>query len=280
MVDESQLTATLKSNVINFFSFNIKQVLRHEEFTETCAAQCNGPYDNRWSKTMVAYGDESTHFVMELTYNYGVSSYKLGNEFGGVVIKSTDAIQRAKSENYPSEVQANGSVLMLAPDGFKFFILNENAADDEDPIKYIIYNVSNLENSIKYWNGILNMQIARQDGKTALLSYNGGRFGIQFTKIDEPIDRAQAFGRIAFAVPHALQPSIDELIQKNQTTILTPLVTLDTPGKASVRVIILADPDGHEICFVDDEGFSQLSAFDPASEADLDKFIKKDPFQQ
>lgn len=229
---------------------------------------------------MVAYGDESTHFVMELTYNYGVSSYKLGNEFGGVVIKSTDAIQRAKSENYPSEVQANGSVLMLAPDGFKFFILNENAAADEDPIKYIIYNVSNLENSIKYWNGILNMQIARQDGKTALLSYNGGRFGIQFTKIDEPIDRAQAFGRIAFAVPHALQPSIDELIQKNQTTILTPLVTLDTPGKASVRVIILADPDGHEICFVDDEGFSQLSAFDPASEADLNKFIKKDPFQK
>lgn len=229
---------------------------------------------------MVAYGDESTHFVMELTYNYGVSSYKLGNEFGGVVIKSTDAVQRVKSESYPSEPQANGSLLVRAPDGFKFFILNEKAAADEDPIKYIIYNVSDLNNAIKYWNGILNMSIIRQDGKSALLSYNGGRFGIEFTKIDEPIDRAQAFGRIAFAVPYALQPSIDELIQKNKTTILTPLVTLDTPGKASVRVIILADPNGHEICFVDDEGFSQLSAFDPESEADLDKFIKKDPFQQ
>lgn len=36
------------------------------------------PYDNRWSKTMVGYGPESTHFVVELTYNYGVKSYDLG----------------------------------------------------------------------------------------------------------------------------------------------------------------------------------------------------------
>ena len=30
--------------------------------------------------------------------------------------------------------------------------------------------------------------------------------------------------------------------------VLTPLVSLDTPGKASVQVVILADPDGHEVC--------------------------------
>lgn len=36
------------------------------------------PYDNRWSKTMIGYGPESSHFVMELTYNYGVTSYDLG----------------------------------------------------------------------------------------------------------------------------------------------------------------------------------------------------------
>lgn len=253
--------------------------MRHEEFTETCAAQCNGPYDNRWSKTMVGYGDESTHFVIELTYNYGVSSYKLGNEFGGVTIKSKDVVSKIKKEGIPHEEQADGSLLLQAPDGYKFFILNETAHDDEDPIKFIIYNVSNLEKSLKYWNGLLNLKIIRNDGKSALLSYNDGLFGIQFTQIDKTIDRAQAFGRIAFGVPHALQPTIDELIQKNKQPIMTPLVTLDTPDKASVRVIILQDPDGHEICFVDTEGFSQLSAFDPNSEADLDKFIKKDPFQ-
>jgi len=29
-------------------------------------------------QTMVGYGPESSHFVIELTYNYGVSSYEMG----------------------------------------------------------------------------------------------------------------------------------------------------------------------------------------------------------
>lgn len=81
------------------------QVLRHEEFKDGCAASCNGykkkeifssidkwfvftsdyiyfrPYENRWSKTMIGYGSESNHFVIELTYNYGVTSYDLGKIF-------------------------------------------------------------------------------------------------------------------------------------------------------------------------------------------------------
>lgn len=185
---------------------------------------------------MVGYGHESTHFVIELTYNYGVKSYQLGNEFGGVTIKSKEVVNRVKKDGIQHESNSDGSIVLQAPDGFKFFIINEAAADDEDPIKFIIYNVSNLNASVKYWNGLLNMKIIRNDGKSALLSYNDGRFGIQFTQINEAIDRAQAFGRIAFGVPHALQPSIDELIQKNNQPILTPLVTLDTPDKASVRV--------------------------------------------
>jgi hypothetical protein len=87
---------------------------------------------------------------------------------------------------------------------------------------------------IKYWHDILGMSIVTKTDKTALLSFNGGRFGIQFAQISDPIDRAEAFGRIAFAVPFDVQPKIDELIQKNEKTILTPLVVLDTPGKGKV----------------------------------------------
>lgn len=69
------------------------------------------------------------------------------------------------------------------------------------------------------------------------------------------------------------------MIKKTNNTILTPLITLDTPGKATVRVIILADPDGHEICFVDDEGFRELSKVEDDGNEQLDKYIGKDPFQ-
>ena len=30
---------------------------------------------------MVGYGDEDNHFVVELTYNYGIKNYKKGNDF-------------------------------------------------------------------------------------------------------------------------------------------------------------------------------------------------------
>ncbi|CAD6222175.1 GSCOCG00000787001-RA-CDS, partial [Cotesia congregata] len=36
--------------------------------------------------------------------------------------------------------------------------------------------------------------------------------------------------------------------ENNGYKILTDLITLDTSEKASVRVIILADPDEHETC--------------------------------
>lgn len=96
---------------------------------------------------------------------------------------------------------------------------------------------------------------------------------------DDTFDRKKAYGRIAFAVPFEVQPKIDEVIKSNSQSILTPLISLSTPDKADVRVIILADPDGHEICFVDEEGFSQLSQVDPNGDSDLDKYIKADPFQ-
>lgn len=35
-------------------------VLRHEEFDSGCKATCNGPYQNKWSKTMIGYGPEVT----------------------------------------------------------------------------------------------------------------------------------------------------------------------------------------------------------------------------
>ena len=39
------------------------------------------PYDGKWSKSMVGYGPEDNHFVVELTYNYGIKEYKVGNDF-------------------------------------------------------------------------------------------------------------------------------------------------------------------------------------------------------
>ena len=51
---------------------------------------------------------------------------------------------------------------------------------------------------------------------------------------------------------------------------------LPTPGKADVVVVIVADPDGHEVCFVGDEGFRDLSKTDHNSDTALDTAIDGD----
>ncbi|KAH8303210.1 glyoxalase domain-containing protein 4 [Drosophila kikkawai] len=254
------------------------KVLRHEEFKEGCDAECNGPYDNRWSKTMVGYGPEDSHFVIELTYNYGVSSYKMGNDFGGVTIHSTEILSQAAKHSYPVQKVAGKGSLLTSPDGYKFYVIEQPAASS-DPVQSVELNVSNLQTSRKYWHELLQMQLLDENKQSLRLSYGGTQATLQITEIKEPLDRAKAYGRIAFAIPSAKQPPLHEAVKAANGTILKPLITLDTPGKATVSVLILADPDGHEICFVDEEGFGELSQVEPDGDARLDKYIAKDPFQ-
>lgn len=73
---------------------------------------------------MVGYGPEDTHFVVELTYNYGVDDYKLGNDFLGITLKSSKALENAKSLGWPIEVE-DGLSYVVAPGGYKFYIIDE-----------------------------------------------------------------------------------------------------------------------------------------------------------
>ena len=81
-------------------SIYLDQVLRHEEFEEGCAATCNGPYNGKWSKTMVGYGPEANHFVVELTYNYEVRSIQdWGVHISDTVSKDTEDTALSRSQN-------------------------------------------------------------------------------------------------------------------------------------------------------------------------------------
>jgi len=75
-----------------------------------------------------------------------------------------------------------------------------------------------------------------------LIFYSIYYYYIQFCMLGTEVNHAKAYGRIAFSVPFSEQPMIQKTIKESGNKILTDLITLDTPGKASVRVIILADP--------------------------------------
>lgn len=75
---------------------------------------------------------------------------------------------------------------------------------------------------------------------------------------DTPIDHGLASGRIAFACD-LVPPIHSEAAAASKGTVITPPLTLPTPGKADVVVTILGDPDGYEICFVEAVAFYELA---------------------
>lgn len=103
------------------------KILRHEEFEEGCKAACNGPYDGKWSKSMVGYGPEDAHFVVELTYNYGIKQYKKGDDFQHITVFSKSAVENAKKCGWPSTKASDGAVVVEAPGGFAFHLHNEDS---------------------------------------------------------------------------------------------------------------------------------------------------------
>eukprot|EP00092_Neocalanus_flemingeri_P007548 GFUD01008146.1.p1 GENE.GFUD01008146.1~~GFUD01008146.1.p1 ORF type:complete len:297 (+),score=98.25 GFUD01008146.1:45-935(+) len=251
------------------------QVLRHEEFEKGCEAACNGPYDGRWSKTMVGYGPEENHFVVELTYNYNISNYKLGNDFQGITIQSREILERAKKVGWPVKEEA-GRIILEAPGGYKFFVVDLPQPRDRDPVISVAIGVSNMTKSVEYWSGLLDMTVTSASLSTTTLSYAPSTQASLVLVTQPSVDHAKAAGRIAFSIPASQLPATQEKMVAAATTILTPLVSLDTPGKATVQVVILADPDGQEICFVGAEAFKELSLVDPEGDKLLSDAIEGD----
>lgn len=55
--------------------------------------------DGKFTLAFVGYGDEKDHTVIELTYNYGVTSYDMGKAFGHIALEvdnAYDACEKVK----------------------------------------------------------------------------------------------------------------------------------------------------------------------------------------
>lgn len=250
------------------------KVLRHEEFDQGCEATCNGPYQNRWSKTMVGYGPESCNFVLEITYNYPVDKYKLGNDFLGITVGAPeDKFNEIKSKG--NWLETDGKLFTESPAGYKFFL----EPDTHLRIKQVALSSSNLDQSVHFWKDLLEMTVIDTNKeKEASLTYGDDQARLLLVSTSgTPVDHATAFGRIAFALPTQDLPKLEAKVKDAKVgSIKTPLVVLPTPGKADVQVVILEDPDNHEICFVGDEGFNDLSQVDPDGDKLLEDAMEAD----
>jgi lactoylglutathione lyase len=85
--------------------------------------------DGKFTLAFLGYGPEESHTAIELTYNYGVSSYEIGTGFGHIAIGVNDiraaceAIKQAGGQitRQPGPMKHGTTVIAFAadPDGYK-----------------------------------------------------------------------------------------------------------------------------------------------------------------
>ncbi|OXA38164.1 glyoxalase domain-containing protein 4 isoform X2 [Folsomia candida] len=275
-----------RKSAIDFFKNVLgMKVLRHEEFEKGCEATCNGPYDGKWSKTMVGYGPEDKNFVLELTYNYGVDSYIVTECIEYICVLRRD-VTAARAVAYTT--LTDGS-LALSNNGYYFRVI-ESSADLICRVQ-LRSGVAESRNNqhAKFYEEILGMKSVNcGDQARACLVYPTDPMVLVLRPFlprdddDGSVKHGTGFGRMAFACPTSHLPRIQALVSEAsyeggfKPKILTPLVSLDTPGKATVSVVIIADLSGHEICLVGAEDYKDLCKEDPGADDLLTKSMAED----
>ena len=94
--------------------------------------------EQKYSLAFVGYGDERDGATIELTYNYGLSSYDIGSAFGHIAIAVDDAaatceaVKRAGAMVTREAGPVKGGTTVIAfvqdPDGYKIELIEAKAA--------------------------------------------------------------------------------------------------------------------------------------------------------
>ena len=243
------------------------QVLRHEENAEPCPLTCNGLFDTPWSKTMVGYGPEDSHYALELTYNYGIDAYEKGHGLQKFVLTIDDAasaLSRAKARG--NTVEGN---VVDGPDGYKYELLEhvKTGAGAVEPLGAVVLRAADAQAMAKWYADTLGMTAVPQPSACA----GGVAYHVSFPAsplptsfiIEQTDDGAapqieQWEGRNAIALPEASLRAInDKLVSESPELIIHSMRELHEK-LGILFIVIVRDVGGYEVCLV------SIETFDPS----------------
>ncbi|GAU11698.1 hypothetical protein TSUD_74490 [Trifolium subterraneum] len=125
--------------------------------------------EEKYTNAFLGYGPEDSHFVIELTYNYGVDKYDIGTAFGhfGIAvddITKTVELIRAKGGKItrePGPVKGGKTVIAFVedPDGYKFELLERGPTPE--PLCQVMLRVGDLNRSIEFYEKAFGMELLR-----------------------------------------------------------------------------------------------------------------------
>ena len=227
------------------------------------------------------------------------SSSSSASPFRYVTINIPGAASRAKTAGWRIDTvddgEGNALAVVCGPDGMMFRCI-ENAispragrspsggspgssgggwdgsgSDVRDNVVSVTLRVKELDASVAYYVRVLGMSVLRGVERTSegwrvgdylQVGYNERETRIELIHSGSAIDRSDAdTSRLAFSTTSV--SGMHERAKAAQAAgsgqVLHKPTTLKTPGKSDVEVVVLTDPDGQELAFVDVEGWKRLS---------------------
>jgi len=126
--------------------------------------------EEKYTNAFLGYGPEDSHFVVELTYNYGVDKYDIGTGFGHFGIACEDVAKTAelvrtkgfKVAREPGPVKGGKTVIAFVedPDGYKFELLERPATPE--PLCQVMLRVGDMDRSIAFYEKAYGMKLLRK----------------------------------------------------------------------------------------------------------------------
>ncbi|XP_071704802.1 probable lactoylglutathione lyase, chloroplastic isoform X2 [Rutidosis leptorrhynchoides] len=225
--------------------------------------------EEKYANAFLGYGPETSNFVIELTYNYGVDKYDIGTGFGhlGIAVedvsKAVDLIKSkgGKVTRKPGPVKSGSQVIALVedPDGYTFEFL-EKKGPIREPLCQLMLRVGDIDRSIKFYKQAYGMKLLQktddpenkctvavmgygsEDESAVLeLTYNYG-----ITKYN----KGNGYGQIAVGTDDVYKTA--EVVKQFGGEIVLepgPLPVINT------KITACLDPDGWKSVFVDNIDF-------------------------
>mmetsp|Transcript_12939 Transcript_12939/g.39822 ORF Transcript_12939/g.39822 Transcript_12939/m.39822 type:complete len:308 (+) Transcript_12939:115-1038(+) len=227
--------------------------------------------DEKYTNCFMGYGPEQKgeHFSIELTYNYGVNKYNLGDGFNHLAVCFPDvykAVEDAKANGAkitrePGPLKGGSTVIAFAedPDGYRFEFIQRK---QKDPLSQVSIRCGDIDKSVKFYRDALGMQLIRtmdmpdqkftlaflgygpEDDSTVVeLTYNYG-----VTKYD----LGDAYGQIAVSTPDVYKAA-EHIKNAGYKVARDPG---PVPG-IGTKILAVRDPDDYKIVLVDAEDFEK-----------------------
>ncbi|EOY30708.1 hypothetical protein QUC31_020140 [Theobroma cacao] len=224
--------------------------------------------EERYTNAFLGYGPEDSHFVIELTYNYGIDKYDIGTAFGhfGIAVedvaKTVELIKAkgGKVTREPGPVKGGSTVIAFIedPDGYKFELLERGPTPE--PLCQVMLRVGDLGRSINFYEKAFGMELLRTrdnpeykytiammgygpEDKNAVLelTYN---YGVT------DYDKGNAYAQIAIGTDDVYKTAeAVKLFGGKITREPGPLPGINT------KITACLDPDGWKTVFVDNIDF-------------------------